>query len=50
MSHVKTFTTMAQTAGSVVVRVTDRDGDVVTETFKLDGLVEALRTLPCAEK
>ena len=50
MSQVKTFTSMAQTADSVTLRVMDRDGDVVTETFRLDGLAEALRTLPCATR
>jgi hypothetical protein len=50
MSEVKTFTAAALTAESVTLRVTDRDGDVVTESFKLDGLAEALRTLPCAAR
>jgi hypothetical protein len=50
MSDVKTFTASALTATSVLLRVMDRDGDVVTETFKLDGLAEALGTLPCAAR
>jgi hypothetical protein len=44
------FTTQALTAGTVTLRVTDRDGDRMTETFKLDGLAEALRQLPCAAR
>jgi hypothetical protein len=33
----------------VLIRVTDRDGDSVTETFTLTGLDLALAHLPCAE-
>jgi hypothetical protein len=48
MSDVQAFTQEALTAETVLLRVTDVDGDSITASFKLDGLAEALKTLPCA--
>ena len=47
ISEVAPFTWSARSAESVVLRVTDRDGDTVTETFMLDGFADALQTIPC---
>jgi len=47
MRDVPAFVQSALTTGTVVLRVTDRDGDQITDQFKLDGLVDALKHLPC---
>ena len=49
LRDVEAFTRQALTAQSVLLRVTDVDGDSVTTTIKLDGLAEALKTLSCAK-
>jgi hypothetical protein len=49
MDQVRPFTAEALQSGTVTLRVIDRDGDTVTDTFKLDGLTEALKWLPCAK-
>jgi hypothetical protein len=50
MGKVRAFITQAKQSSTVVLRVTDRDGEMITDSFKLDGLSEALRALPCAVK
>jgi hypothetical protein len=44
---VAEFTTQAMVAQRVVLRVTDRDGEQLTDTFSLNGLTKALPQLPC---
>jgi hypothetical protein len=47
--QIKPFTAAALEQPSIVLRVTDKDGDRVTVTFKLDGLADALKQLSCAK-
>lgn len=44
---IAAFTKRARTADTLVMRVTDIDGESVTDTFKMTGLPEALSKLPC---
>jgi hypothetical protein len=48
--RVKSFTAKALVDSSVTLRVIDRDGESITETFSLNGLAEVLQRLPCAAK
>lgn len=50
MHHVQAFTAGALKSATVILRATDNDGETVTESFKLDGLAEGLKLLPCAMK
>lgn len=47
VGRVREFTQEALIAQKVVLRVIDRDGDVLTDTVSLNGLRDALRQLPC---
>jgi hypothetical protein len=47
MQNVPEFVNRALGASTVVLRVTDKDGDQVTDEFKLTGLADALKLLPC---
>ena len=47
MSEAQTFTAAALTNSTVTLRVTDRDGSTITDSFKLDGIRTRLMTLPC---
>ena len=44
------FTHQAQENDRVLVRILDTDGGIVTATFDLEGLSDALELLPCAAK
>ena len=47
MENVREVTRDALKANTLVLRVTDRHGEQVIESFTLNGLAEALRSLPC---
>lgn len=47
MHMVSAFTKQALTSQTLVLRVVDRDGDQFTDEFKLDGLIEGIKRLPC---
>jgi len=45
---VRAFTEKAVTAKTITFRVSDGDGETVTDTFTLTRLADALKQLPCA--
>jgi len=47
MGEVAKFTKDAQSVARVTLRVTDRDGEALTDVFSLQGLSAALRSLSC---
>ena len=49
MRMVKAFTAHAESARTLTLRATDKDGDTVTDTFPLRGLTAAVAQLPCAK-
>ena len=47
IGEVANFTNEARSVAKVTLRVTDRDGEALTDVFSLQGLSEALRSLSC---
>jgi hypothetical protein len=50
MENVEAFTAQSLQAATVTLRVTDRDGETITDRFSLNGLAAALKQLPCAAR
>ena len=47
MKRVAAFTKQAVGSKTLALQVTDRNGEQLTDVFKLDGLTDALQMLPC---
>jgi hypothetical protein len=45
---ITSFTQQALAGDTIAVRVTDSEGDTIADSFKLNGLADALKALPCA--
>jgi hypothetical protein len=50
MRLVNPITQQAMAASRIVMRVRDSDGEELTDAFNIDGLGEALKSLPCATR